>query len=145
MTPDSDNREANESFDADYEVEVEVRLRDVDFMGHVNNATYATYLEQAREAFFTDVFGTSLVDLDTVLANVELNYERPIEADATVIIALAIGELGTASLPMRYEIRADGVCAATASTVQVFIDRESEQSRPIPDAWRTQLEQYQLE
>ncbi|OIB56904.1 acyl-CoA thioesterase [Natrialba sp. SSL1] len=141
MTPDTDNRETDESFDADYEVEVDVRLRDIDFMGHVNNATYATYLEQAREAFFTDVFDTSLVNLDTVLANVELNYERPIEADATVTIALAVGELGTASLPMRYEIRADGSRVATASTVQVFIDRESEQSRPIPDEWRTRLEQ----
>ncbi|OLZ41252.1 thioesterase [Natrinema saccharevitans] len=126
--------------DYDYATEIDVRLRDIDFMGHVNNAIYATYLEQAREAYFRDVLGISLEETTTVLVSLEIEYERPIEADETVTVALRVAELGEASLPMTYEIRADGERAATARTVQVLADPEGEGSRPIPDDWRRRIE-----
>ncbi|SIR82789.1 acyl-CoA thioesterase [Natronorubrum thiooxidans] len=123
----------------DYVVAIDVRLRDIDFMGHVNNATYATYLEEARQMYFRDVVGVSLVDVGTVLANLEIDYVRPIEADADVTVALRVPDLGTSSLPMEYEIRADGNRAATARTVQVLVDQETGHSKPIPDDWRARI------
>lgn len=127
--------------DYSYETTVDVRLRDIDFMGHVNNAIYATYLEQAREDYFIDVLDVSLVETNTVLVSLELEYVRPIEADDDVTVALRVPELGTSSLPMAYEIRADGERAATARTVQVLSDPESGTSRPIPSEWRTRIEE----
>ena len=124
----------------EYETSVDVRLRDVDFMGHVNNAVYATFLEEAREGYFRDVLEVSLTDVGTVLANLEIDYAQPIEADADVTVALRIPELGSSSLPIEYEIRADGQRAATAQTVQVLVDRETGESRPLPDEWRTRIE-----
>ncbi|QFU83833.1 acyl-CoA thioesterase [Natronorubrum aibiense] len=136
MSDDSD-----ESADGyDYVVPIDVRLRDIDFMGHVNNATYATYLEEARQAYFEDVVDVSLVDVGTVLANLEIDYVRPIEADADVTVALRVSALGTSSLPMEYEIRADGKRAATARTVQVLVDQETGQSEAIPDDWRRRID-----
>ncbi|WP_121742872.1 acyl-CoA thioesterase [Natronorubrum halophilum] len=123
----------------EYEVGIDSRLRDIDFMGHVNNAIYATFLEEARQGYFTDVIGVSLVDVGTVLANLEIDYVRPIEADSDITVAVQVPELGTSSLPMEYEIRADGERAATARTVQVLIDRETERSQPIPSEWRTRI------
>jgi len=38
-----------------YTTEIDVRFRDIDAMGHVNNAVYATYIEQARTEYFRDV------------------------------------------------------------------------------------------
>lgn len=122
-----------------YEADIDVRLRDVDFMGHVNNAVYATYLEQARERFFLDVLGESLVDADTVLANLTIDYAKPIQADQRVTVALTVPELGESSLPMEYVVRADGQRAATARTVQVIVDRESGRSRPMPTEWRDRI------
>ncbi|WP_254768357.1 acyl-CoA thioesterase [Salinilacihabitans rarus] len=122
-----------------YAVDVDVRLRDIDFMGHVNNAVYATYLEQARAAFFEDVIGESLVTADTVLANLEIDYRRPIDADESVTVALGVPEPGTSSLPMEYEVRADGERAATARTVQVIVDRETGRSREMPPEWRDRI------
>ncbi|MFC4543571.1 acyl-CoA thioesterase [Halosolutus amylolyticus] len=126
--------------DYSYETAVDVRLRDVDFMGHVNNAVYATYLEQARQAYFLDVVGVSLVEADTVLASLEIDYVRPIEAEQDVTVAMRIPELGDSSLPMEYEIRTDGETAATARTVQVVVDRDTGRSAPIPTAWRDRIE-----
>lgn len=123
----------------DYEVSIDVRLRDVDFMGHVNNAVYATYLEEARETYFQDVVGVSLTDVGTVLATLEIEYERPIDAESSLVVALRPGALGRSSLPIEYEIRADGDRAATARTVQVLVDQESGASKPLPDEWRRRL------
>ncbi|WP_254763909.1 acyl-CoA thioesterase [Natrinema marinum] len=125
----------------DYETAVDVRLRDIDFMGHVNNATYATYLEQAREDYFRDVLGVSLVETDTVLVSLELEYAMPIEAGDDVTVAISVDELGSSSIPMSYELRANGERSATAHTVQVLVDPETGESRPLPSEWRTQIEQ----
>lgn len=122
-----------------YETDIDVRLRDIDFMGHVNNAIYATFLEEAREAYFADVIGVSLTDIGTVLATMTIDYAKPIEADDTVSVAMGITNIGTSSLPIEYEIRADGETAATAETVQVLIDGDTGQAKPIPDKWRTRI------
>lgn len=127
---------------APFSVPIDVRLRDVDFMGHVNNAVYATYLEQARAAFFREVLAEPLEQADTVLASLDLQYRRPIAAEQSVRVDLAVSELGTSSIPMSYAIVADGERAATATTVQVVIDRETGDSRPIPAGWRDRLEGY---
>lgn len=127
--------------DYSYEVAADVRLRDIDFMGHVNNAIYATYLEQARFEYFRDVLDISLTDTDTVLVSLEIEYARPIEADADVTVALRVSEVGTSSLTMEYEIRADGERAATARTVQARADPDTGGSRPLPDEWRTRIEE----
>ena len=122
-----------------YHVDVDVRLRDVDFMGHVNNAVYATYLEQAREAFFEEVLDVSLVEVGTVLVNLEIDYRRPIEATDNVEIILDVTELGTSSIPMEYEVRADGELAATARTVQVLVDEDGD-AKPLPAEWRNRID-----
>lgn len=118
-----------------------VRFRDVDAMGHVNNAVYATYLEQTRAEFFREVLDESLAAVDTVLASLSIQFDRPIEPDDKITVGLTIEPLGESSIPMAYEIqRGDGSVAATAESVQVVFDSASGKSRPIPDAWRSKIE-----
>ena len=121
----------------EFETEFRVRFRDVDAMQHVNNAVYSTYLEQARADYFREVLGESLTAVDTVLASLSIDFLAPIAGDDEVTVTLTVEELGTSSIPMAYEIRrGDGTVAATAETVQVVYDRETESARPIPEAWR---------
>ncbi|GAB3025480.1 acyl-CoA thioesterase [Natronobiforma cellulositropha] len=131
--------DVNEHHEYPYVVTIDVRLRDIDFMGHVNNAVYATYLEQARAAFFREVIGESLVEADTVLANLTIDYEQPIDAADTVTVGLRVAPLGSSSLPMEYEVYAGDRRAATARTVQVVVDRERGRSRSIPEHWRERI------
>lgn len=124
-----------------YLVDLAVRFRDIDAMGHVNNAVYATYLEHARARYFRDVVGASLVDADTVLAHLSLDYRAPIDLeDETVTVALTVPRLGTSSIPMEYELLVGDEVAATAESVQVVFDRETGTSRPIPEDWRAAIE-----
>lgn len=122
-----------------YTTEIQVRFRDLDPMQHVNNALYVTYLEQARAEFYEEVVGVPLADIDTVLAQLEVSYERAIDDVGSVTVELEVGDLGSSSIPMDYEIRAGDERYATAKTVQVFFDRETGDSRPIPDRHRERL------
>lgn len=129
--------------DYSFSVDVDVRFRDIDAMGHVNNAVYATYMEEARTAYFDAVLDTSLAAVNSALANLELDFRRPVELGDEVTVAVRVPELGTSSIPMEYEIRADGAVAAVGEAVQVTLDDETGESRPIPDEWREQIEAYE--
>jgi acyl-CoA thioester hydrolase len=129
--------------DYSFLADVNVRFRDIDAMGHVNNAVYATYLEEARTAYFDEVLDASLADVQTVLANLSLEFRRPIELDNDVTVAVRVPELGESSVPMEYEVRADGEVAATGEAVQVAVDGDTGESRPIPDAWREKIEAFE--
>ncbi|UPV76751.1 acyl-CoA thioesterase (plasmid) [Halorussus limi] len=128
--------------DYEYATELDVRFRDLDAMGHVNNAVYATYLEQARADYYADVVDIPLPEADTVLVNLSIAYRRPVTADETVAVALGVGDLGESSIPMEYEIRTGDGVAATAETVQVVFDRETGESRSIPQEWRDRITRY---
>lgn len=127
-----------------FETTVDLRYRDIDAMGHVNNAVYASLLEQARADYFDVVFGSDLSREGSVLASLSIEYERPIELrDGPVTITIDVPRVGTSSVPMTYELhRSDGERAATAETVQVAYDREAGSSVPLPDAWRVAIVDY---
>lgn len=122
-----------------YTTEIQVQFRDFDPMQHVNNAVYVSYLEQARAEFYDEVVGVSLAEIDTVLAQLEVSYERAINEMRNVTLELVVGDLGESSIPMEYEIRSGDQRYATARTVQVFFDPKTDESRPIPDHYRERL------
>lgn len=126
-----------------FTVDVDVRFRDIDAMGHVNNAVYATYMEEARTAYFDAVLDATLSDVRSVLANLELEFRRPIELGDEVTVAARVPELGRSSIPMEYEMRVDGEVAAKGEAVQVVVDEESKSSAPIPDEWREQIREFE--
>lgn len=123
-----------------FTVPIDVRFRDLDTMGHVNNAVIATYLEHARVAFYREVLGTDLSDVGTVIAHLEIDYRTPIGIDDEVSVTVDVPELGETSLPMTYEVLADGSVVATGETVQVAWDRDAGESVPLPQEWRDAIE-----
>ena len=129
--------------DYSFEADLNVRFRDIDAMGHVNNAVYATYMEEARTAYFGEVLDAKLSEVETVLANLELEFRRSVELGDELTVAVRVPELGESSIPMEYEIRADGEVAATGEAVQVAYDREAGSSRPLPDEWREQIKAFE--
>jgi len=120
------------------EVELPVRYRDIDSLGHVNNAVYVTYLEQARVEYIQEVFDTIPHDPGFVVAHLDVDYERAIELGATVVVALGVTDIGQSSVTMSYEIRADGTLAATAETTIVALDESGDPTR-IRETWRERI------
>jgi acyl-CoA thioester hydrolase len=114
-----------------------VRFRDLDGMGHVNNAVFSTYLEQARLAWFGE---TTVLPLeDVILARTEIDFRSPVAWGETVEIGVRPSRLGTKSFELEYELRSDGRTVAEAKSVLVGYDYERGESIPIPDRWRKRL------
>jgi acyl-CoA thioester hydrolase len=106
-------------------VEVPVRFRDVDMLGHVNNAVYLTYLENARIEYCRRVFGMRrAAEIDIVISRVEIDYRSASYVGETLIVGLRVVELGGASFAAEYRIedKVSGRLVAQARTVQVFYD-----------------------
>lgn len=122
-------------------MEIQTRYRDIDGMGHVNNAVYASYLEAARQGYYRDVIGQRLDEVDTVIVDLHIEYKAPIELDQHVEVVVRIDDLGESSIVKTYEIRADGDIAATARTTQVVINNETGSASPIPVDWRRRIEE----
>ncbi|WP_129115605.1 acyl-CoA thioesterase [Halegenticoccus tardaugens] len=125
-----------------YEVPIRVRFRDLDPMGHVNNAVYASYCEQARISYFSDVLDLDPATPGMVLAHLELDYERAVTFDEDLAVSVRVPRLGTSSFPTEHEVRVGDELAATAETTQVVVDDEGA-PRPIPDEWRERIADFE--
>jgi len=118
---------------------VSVRFSDLDAAGIVNNAVYATYLEEARVGFLLERLDlNSIEELPVVVASQSLQYERPITEMTTVTVSVECPTVGESSFTLAYELRVDDL-VATGETVQVVVDPATGASQPLPDAWRERL------
>jgi acyl-CoA thioester hydrolase len=119
-----------------------VRFSDLDGMGHVNNAVYSTYHEQARLAWFSTTQLGSDEEMplrDVILARTEIDFRSPLQYGETVEIGVRPARLGTKSFDLEHELRSDGRVVAHAKCVLVGYDYERAQSVPIPERWRRRL------
>ena len=117
-----------------------VRFRDVDAMGHVNNAVFLTYVEEARFAFMRELgLVESLEDLTMVVARAEVDFRSPVRFAEEVEVGVRASRFGTKSFELDYELRAGGRVVAQAKTVIVAYDYERHAPMPLPDAWRAGL------
>ena len=124
---------------------LEVRFRDCDALGHVNNAVYLTYLEQARFNHWRSLWGFGTPQLPpgmpgVILARVECDYKRPATYGETLEVRLTVAEIGRSSFRYDYEIvDGEGRTVAMAKTVQVMYDYTAGTPVPIPDDIRALL------
>jgi acyl-CoA thioester hydrolase len=124
---------------------LEVRFRDCDPLGHVNNAVYLTYFEQARFNHWRSLWNFGSIDLPpdvpgVILARMECDYKRPARYGDTLEIRMRVTDIGRSSFQYEYEIvDAEGRTVALAKSVQVMYDYTAERPVPIPDRIRALL------
>lgn len=118
------------------------RFRDLDPMGHVNNAVYLTWIETARVEFLRRLGAFESPDtsaMTMILARAEVDFRSPVGFDEEIEIGVRTGRLGTRSFDLAYELRADDRVVAEATTVLVAYDYVSNRSKEIPEEWRRRL------
>ena len=125
------------------EKRIEIRWRDVDAYGHVNNAVYLNYLEEARDAWVERVLGSvSANTWDFVLARVAIDFEAELtQSDVAVIVGCRLASVGRSSFQTAEEVRKqDGALSAAATSVVVARDPDTGRARRLTDAERSALE-----
>jgi acyl-CoA thioester hydrolase len=124
-----------------------IRWDDIDAFGHVNNAKYLTYIQEARFQWSFYQYASksetpTLVEM--VVARAEVDYIAPIyEGGRFYDINLWVESIGNSSFTMGYEVVGDnGLVHAKVKTVQVAVSMETKKSRPLTDKEREFLNEY---
>lgn len=123
------------------EMTIAIRWRDMDAYGHVNNATYLTYLEECRDAWVHRVLGDVSNAWDFVLARIAVDYRSELrQDDGEVIVRCRIAGVGRSSIRTHEEVvKSDGTVSAEAESVIVPRDPDLDRSRPLTDEERRLL------
>ena len=112
-----------------------VRWGDLDAFGHVNNATYLIYAQEAR-------FAWSKM-LEMVVARAEVDFIAPIyTGDIYIDVEIWVNKIGNSSFGVTYEMKNGDELLARVKTVQVTVSMDTKKSRPINDAEREFLTKY---
>ena len=133
---------------------VAVRYRDLDTLGHVNNAVYASYLEIGRVAFLRAVvarlglptsgheFG---VNVPFVLVELTIGFKSPAYLGETLDVAVRMPSAGRTSFAFEYEVREreSGRLVATGRSAQVMIDPATGSKAEVPQEFLDAVEAVQ--
>jgi acyl-CoA thioester hydrolase len=138
----------HDSLDGEFRhfTDVEVRFRDTDAMGHVNNAVYLTYLEVARQAYWQRVAAQVPYDrVPFVVAHARLDFRSPVRlGDESLRVAMRTDWVGRSSFGLSYVVRTlDGRLVVEASSVLVAYDYDARCAMPVPDWLRAGLERVE--
>jgi acyl-CoA thioester hydrolase len=117
-----------------------VRFRDVDAWGHVNNAVFLTYCEQARMAFLADLgLVKGVAEARMILARAEIDFRSQASVGETIAIGVRPSRFGRKSFDLEYRLEADGRLVAESRSVLVAYDYDRQQSIELPESWRRRL------
>jgi acyl-CoA thioester hydrolase len=123
-------------------IPIEVRFRDLDPLGHVNNSVYLTYLEAARIAYWIDLTGSAdLKRIDMILARVEVDFRAPAFYGEVLDVACWCASIGQTSFVLESRIteRKTRRLVAEARKVLVYYDHQAGKPKALPPDLRERL------
>ena len=119
-----------------HRIDIQMRFGDTDALGHVNNASFASYAEVARLDFLR-LFGRSVRSL--ILASLHIDFRRQVRFDERVHVETRIERIGTSSITLAQTIFAGDERAADIRSTVVYFDYENGKSRALTPEMRDSL------
>ena len=129
-----------------FTTDLEIRFRDLDALGHVNNAVYLTYFEIARTRYWKHLFGLPPADdWGFVMVRTECNYRSPAVLGESITMAARISALKNSSFIFEYRLTESQTARLIADglSVQVCYDRKCDRSIRIPDTMRQRIKDFE--
>lgn len=125
-----------------FKLSTAVIFRDLDAMGHVNNAVYFTYMETARTTFFIERLRlTGPQELPVIVAEASCIYHSALRLGDDLTVKMGVSRIGRRSFDLSYQMVAgDGRLVAVAKTAMVAYDYQTGRSIPIPADLKKLLE-----
>jgi acyl-CoA thioester hydrolase len=129
-------------------VPTEIRFSDIDKFGHVNNAKYLTFLEQARIVYFDRIIASNneWVKTGIILAKAEIDFIQPILFEDKISVEIAVCKIGNKSFDVNYQIFKQAQTMqlmAKAMTVMVCFDYKLNKSISIPEHWKKNIVSFE--
>ena len=123
--------------------DIQVRFNDFDVLGHLNNATYSTYIELARVHFFQEVLGMDLTQITGVVANFNIDFKRPIRFGTPIsVLSRAETECGRfVNMTFQFANASDvSKVYAQATQRMVAVDPQTSQLTNLPKRIQRDME-----
>jgi len=128
-------------------VPIDVRFRDLDMFGHVNNAVILTYAETARVHYLVELdirpAQANWQDVAFILAHISCDFRKPIFHGQQVEVGSRITKIGRTSLHIEHRIEVDGELAAEVINVLVYYDYTANQSIPVSAEMRAKISAFE--
>ncbi len=129
-----------------FSTDIDVRFRDLDALGHVNNAVFFTYFEEGRKNFSKKIFKVSdPSDFTFILAHIRCDYLKPIKFNGNITLKMWVKHIGNRSFSFGYKLmdaKDESMVYATGESVQVCYDYTADTSMAVTDTMREALAQY---
>jgi acyl-CoA thioester hydrolase len=130
---------------------VHVRFADCDMFGHVNNARFFTYLEQARVEYFKSFPEINFLgkrerpELSFILAEISCTFKSPAALDEFLLVKIRTSEVKRSSFIMEYEIVEEqtGRRVAEGRSAQVMFNYRENKTVPIPESLRKKFDEIE--
>lgn len=126
---------------------VQIRISDIDFLGHVNNAIYLNYFDLGKSRYFEDVMKGNLdwENVGVVIVNINCTYYSPTLFDEPIEVLTTVTEIGTRSFKMEQRVINSSTMAtkAVACSILSGFDRHTARSVEITPEWVAALEKYE--
>ena len=109
---------------------------DMDALGHVNNARYFDYFQEARIEWLRQLDIDLISSTGPVVVHVACTYLKPVIYPATVTLYSRIHNPGNSSMMMEHDLYQDDVLMAQGSCKIVWVDYTKNKSVPLPEVMR---------
>lgn len=132
--------------DYKYKTPIIIRFSDIDAVGHVNNATYLTYFEDARINYWREIIEWNLREKGVIVGRSEINYLKPVTLEDEIVCYVRTTRIGNSSFDMMHLLvrvtpNGEEICT-TGKTVCISYDYRQNKSVPIPERERARMIAY---
>jgi len=132
--------------DYKYKTPITLRFSDIDAVGHVNNAIYLTYFEEARLRYFHEAIKWNWSESGIIVGRSEVTYHKPITLHDDVHCYVRTSRIGNSSFDMMHVLvkvteHGEEICT-TGKSVLISYDYKANKSVPIPQAERSRMIEY---
>jgi acyl-CoA thioester hydrolase len=110
---------------------------DMDALGHVNNARYFDYFQEARIEWLRDININMTGKTGPVVIQVACTFLKPVIYPATVTIISTVHSVGKSSMVMDHDLYQDELLMAQGMSKIVWVDYTQSKSIPLPEIFRT--------
>ncbi|MCW8387271.1 acyl-CoA thioesterase [Fluoribacter dumoffii] len=105
---------------------------DMDALGHVNNARYFDYFQEARIDWLRELNINMSEKTGPVVIHVACTFLKPVIYPATVTLSSKIHSLGNSSMMMDHDLYQGEVLMAQGSCKIVWVDYQQNKSISLP-------------
>jgi acyl-CoA thioester hydrolase len=129
-------------------IEMAVLWGDMDSLGHVNNAIYARWLEQARIEYFRALGTMGSGGAGPILARQAIDFKRPVTYPDRIAVEIGVERVGTTSIVLRSRGTSEaqgGALVFQAESVVVLLDYATGRKVEVDSTLRHQIDKLQSE